>query len=55
MTNDVKDFDQFDDHPGVIVAPQHGLTAGELAAAVRRMERTLQTFESRTLFATTWV
>lgn len=54
VTNDVKDFDRFDDHPGVIVVPQHGLTAGEVAAAVRRMERTLETFEDRTLFATTW-
>lgn len=55
VTNDVKDFDTFDDHPGVIVVPQHGLTAGEVAAAVRRIERTLPRLDGRTEYVTAWL
>ena len=39
VTNDAKDFSRFTDHPGVLVVPQAGVTAGEVAAAVSQVER----------------
>jgi hypothetical protein len=39
VTTDAKDFARGTDHPGVIVVPQTGLTPGDVAAGVSRMER----------------
>lgn len=55
LTNDVKDFDRFENHPGVIVVPQAELTAGEVALAVSRIERSVPNCSDLTLYATDWV
>jgi predicted nuclease of predicted toxin-antitoxin system len=54
-TNDTKDFVDADDHPGVVIVPQTGLSAGEVAAAVTRIERTVGDTEELVLHATSWV
>jgi predicted nuclease of predicted toxin-antitoxin system len=54
VTNDAKDFQQFDTHAGVIVVPQTELTAGEVAAAVARIERAVPDCSNLVLYATSW-
>lgn len=54
VTNDAKDFEQFDTHPGIIIVPQTELTAGEVATAVARIERTVPTLSNLVLYATSW-
>jgi predicted nuclease of predicted toxin-antitoxin system len=55
MTNDTKDFARFDDHPGVIIVPQTGTSAGEMAAAVSRIEQLVPDLSGQMLYATDWV
>jgi predicted nuclease of predicted toxin-antitoxin system len=55
LTNDAKDFTQFDDHAGIIIVPQTELTAGEVAAAVARIERLVPDYSTMVLYATDWV
>jgi predicted nuclease of predicted toxin-antitoxin system len=54
VTNDAKDFQQFETHAGVIVVPQTELTAGEVAAAVTRIEHTVPDCSNLVLYATSW-
>lgn len=54
LTNDAKDFEEFDRHPGVIIVPQTELDAGEVAAAVARIERSVPDLSNRVLYATSW-
>jgi len=46
---------KFDQHSGVIIVPQTELTAGEVAAAVARIERSVPDLSNRMLYATSWV
>ena len=55
LTNDAKDFNRFDDHTGIIIVPQTELTAGEVAAAVARIERLVPDCSDLVLYATDWV
>ena len=55
LTNDAKDFNQFDDHTGIIIVPQTELTAGEVAAAIARIERLVPDYDDLVLYATDWV
>lgn len=55
ITNDAKDFTQFADHPGVLVVPQTGVTAGEVAAGVLRIERRVPDTSGLTLYVTEWL
>lgn len=55
MTNDAKDFTRFDNHPGVIIVPQTGSSAGEVAAAVSRIERLVPNLSDQILYATEWI
>lgn len=55
LTNDAKDFTRFDRHHGVIIVPQHGMTAGELAAAVGRIERLVDDPSDLVLYAVSWI
>lgn len=55
MTNDAKDFARFDGHSGVVIVPQTGTSAGEVAAAVSRIERLVPDLSDRVLYATDWV
>lgn len=54
LTNDAKDFAQFEDHPGVIVVPQSGLTAGEVAAAISRIDRLVPDTTGLALYVSEW-
>jgi predicted nuclease of predicted toxin-antitoxin system len=54
VTNDAKDFEQFDTHSGIIIVPQTELTAGEVAAAVARIERTVPDLSNLVLYASSW-
>lgn len=55
LTNDAKDFDRDNGHSGVIIVPQSGLTPGEVAAAVIRIDRLLTDLSDTVLYATDWV
>lgn len=55
LTNDTKDFADADTHPGIVIVPQAGLTPGELAAAVGRIERLVGDPKDLVLYATSWV
>jgi predicted nuclease of predicted toxin-antitoxin system len=54
ITNDAKDFERFDIHAGIIVVPQTKLTAGEVAAAIARIDRTVPDLSNLVLYATGW-
>jgi len=55
ITNDAKDFTRFETHPGVLVVPQTGYTAGEIAAGVSRIERYVPDTTGLALYVTEWV
>ena len=55
VTNDAKDFERLDTHAGVVIVPQTELTAGEVAAAVARIERLVPDYSNLVLYATDWV
>jgi len=55
LTNDTKDFADADTHPGIVIVPQTGVSPGEVAAAVGRIERAVGDTEALVLFATGWV
>ena len=55
LTNDTKDFAAFDEHGGVIIVPQTGVTAGTVAGAIGRIDRTLGDISNLVLYATNWV
>jgi len=55
ITNDAKDFTRFTDHPGVLVVPQTGVTAGEISAAVSRIDRLVPDTAGLTLYVTEWL
>ena len=55
LTNDAKDFTRFEGHPGIVIVPQTGTSAGEVAAAVSRIERLVPDLTGQVLYATDWV
>ena len=55
LTNDAKDFEQFEPHQGIIIVPQTDLTPGEVAAAISHIERTVPNRSTLVLYATSWV
>jgi predicted nuclease of predicted toxin-antitoxin system len=55
VTNDAKDFTRFADHPGVLVVPRTGLTPGEVAASVSRIERLVPDTNGLSLYVSEWL
>jgi hypothetical protein len=54
LTNDTKDFGQFESHSGVIIVPQTGMTGGEISTAVSRIERLVPDLSGLLLYTTDW-
>lgn len=52
LTNDTKDFTREEGHRGVIIVPQGGVTAGEIAAAINRIDRLVGDIEDIEMYVT---
>lgn len=54
LTNDAKDFTGAQQHAGVIIVPQTGLSPGEVAAAVSHIDQFVPDCSNTVLYATDW-